>query len=159
MLTTDRPTIGREDGSAVGSSARADGSGCGLTVLIVEDSDVIRRVLALILEAEGYRVIESADGRQVAALARQQRPDVITLDLSLPDVDGRDVLRKLGTDELLREVPVVVLSAFADTLNAAERWYAADVIVKPFDLDDLLERLERAVTRRPREGNGRSRSY
>jgi DNA-binding response OmpR family regulator len=137
-----------------------DGNGRGRTVLIVEDSEVIRRVLALILEAEGYRVIESADGRQVADLVRQQRPDVVTLDLSLPDVDGRDLLRKLGTDAALREVPVIVVSAFADTLNAAERWYAADVIVKPFDLDDLLVRLERAVARhRPREGNGTSRGY
>ena len=156
MLTTDTPSLGRQ-----GRSQRAgdEGSGRGRTVLIVEDSDVIRRVLALILEAEGYRVVESADGGQVASLAHEQRPDVITLDLSLPDVDGRDVLRKLGTDAVLREVPVVVLSAFADTLSAAERWYAADVIVKPFDLDDLLERLERAVTRRPRQGNGTSRSY
>jgi DNA-binding NtrC family response regulator len=45
-------------------------------------------------------------------------------------------------------VPVIVLSAFADTLSAAERWYAADVIVKPFDLDDLLETIARTLQRR-----------
>lgn len=132
-------------------------SGTGRTVLVVEDSDVIRRVLALILEAEGYRVVESPDGRRVAALARDERPDVITLDLSLPDVDGREVLRHLGTDETLREVPVVVLSAFADALTSAERWYAADVIVKPFDLDDLLARLDRVVAPRAPERNGAGR--
>jgi CheY-like chemotaxis protein len=103
-------------------------------------------VLALILEAEGYRVVETAAGREAIGLAREQHPDLITLDLSLPDMDGRDVLRLLGADESLRSVPVVVLSAFADTLTSAERWHATDVIVKPFDLDDLLIRLERAAT-------------
>jgi CheY-like chemotaxis protein len=125
----------------------AHGSGRGRTVLVVEDSDIIRRVLTLILESEGYRVVESAGGGDAVELAREQRPDVITLDLSLPDVDGREVLRRLGADESLRSVPVVVLSAFADTLSSAERWHAADVIVKPFDLDDLLVRLERAASR------------
>src|SRR4051812_26024764 len=122
------------------------GSGRGRTVLIVEDSDVIRRVLALILEAEGYRVVESSSGEQVATLVRAERPDVITLDLSLPDVDGREVLRSLGTHQSLRTVPVVVISAFADTLTSADLAHAVDVIVKPFDLDDLLLRLDRAVS-------------
>jgi DNA-binding response OmpR family regulator len=112
----------------------------------------------LILQAEGYRVVESPDGKQVAELVREVRPDVVTLDLSLPDVDGREVLRSLGTDEALREVPVIVISAFADALSAAERWYAADVIVKPFDLDDLLARLERAASGQPRARSGVGRS-
>lgn len=133
------------------------GAGSGRTVLVVEDSDVIRRVLTLILESEGYRVVECADGRGVERLARETRPDVITLDLSLPDLDGREVLRRLGNDPTLRHVPVVVLSAFADVLSSAERWYAADVIVKPFDLDDLLERLERATSPAAREARGSGR--
>lgn len=116
------------------------------TVLMVEDSDVIRRVLTLILEAEGYRVIETADGRGVAALAREHRPDVVTLDLSLPDLDGREVLRSLRSDPSLSRVPVVVISAYADSLSSAERWLATDVIIKPFDLDDLITRLDRAVS-------------
>ena len=133
--------------SVVPEGGLSPGSGHGRKVLVVEDSEVIRRVLALILGAEGYRVVETAAGREAIGLAREQHPDLITLDLSLPDMDGRDVLRLLGADESLRSVPVVVLSAFADTLSSAERWHAADVIVKPFDLDDLLVRLERAASR------------
>jgi CheY-like chemotaxis protein len=114
-------------------------------VLVVEDSDVIRRVLRLILEAEGYTVVECSSGREAVALARSACPDVITLDLSLPDVDGRDVLYELRQIGELAQVPIVVLSAFADTLSPNERHAAADVIVKPFDLDDLLQRLDRAV--------------
>jgi CheY-like chemotaxis protein len=151
MLTTDHARTGSYRPADALKTPPPSPNGDSRTVLVVEDSDVIRRVLTLILQAEGYRVVESPDGRGVPALAREQRPDVITLDLSLPDVDGREILRNLGTDETLRAVPVVVLSAFADALSAADRWYATDVIVKPFDLDDLLTRLEQAVKGR----NGR----
>ncbi len=153
MFATDRATARRDRPTLTTVPRTTAGDGLQRTVLVVEDSDVIRRVLVLILQAEGYRVVESPDGKQVAELVRKVRPDVVTLDLSLPDVDGREVLRSLGTDEALREVPVIVVSAFADALSAAERWYAADVIVKPFDLDDLLERLERAAS-----GQSRARS-
>ena len=128
--------------------------GSGRTVLVVEDSEVIRRVLRLILEAEGYRVVESPDGLRARSLARDHRPDVITLDLSLPDVDGREVLRDLCADDSISQVPVVVISAFTEYLTGPERQRAADVIVKPFDLDDLLRRLEGAISR---AGHGRVR--
>jgi DNA-binding response OmpR family regulator len=120
------------------------------SVLVVEDSEVIRRVMSLILEGEGYAVFECPAGRDAIALARRVNPDVITLDLSLPDLDGRDLLRELRQTDDLAQVPVVILSAFADTLSAGERRQAADVIVKPFDLDDLLRRLDRVV----REAHG-----
>ena len=148
MLTMNQPTTLTTRTSPAGQArALPADSGQGRTVLIVEDSEIIRRVLGLILEAEGYQVVESADGRAVTSLARQWRPDVITLDLSLPDVDGRELLRELHADPELADLPVVVLSAYADTLTSAERWYAADVIVKPFDLDDLLARLDLVARR------------
>jgi CheY-like chemotaxis protein len=153
-MTMIKHPAGDVGGRAVPAKRPPQGSGRGRTVLIVEDSDVIRRVLALILEAEGYRVVESPSGEQVAALALGERPDLITLDLSLPDVDGRELLRSLGTDQTLRAVPVVVISAFADTLTSNDLAHAVDVIVKPFDLDDLLLRLERAVSGRATQGAG-----
>jgi len=119
------------------------------TVLVVEDSEVIRRVLKLVLEAEGYRVLECADGRRVMDLARDSQPDAITLDLCLPGVDGRELLRILHGDKTLGRVPVIVVSAFADGLSPSDRSEAADVILKPFDLDDLLERVGRAIRSRP----------
>jgi CheY-like chemotaxis protein len=116
-----------------------------LTVLVIEDSEVIRRVLALVLEAEGYRVYECPTGSRALGLAREVHPDLITLDLALPDLDGRELLHTLRTDKGTRDSPVVVLSAYADVLTSSERASAADVIVKPFDLDDLLYRLRRAI--------------
>jgi CheY-like chemotaxis protein len=115
------------------------------TVLVVEDSQVIRRVLTLLLEGEGYRVVATDRGREAVTLAREQRPDVVTLDLALADADGRETLRQLKQDPLTQHIPIVVLSAFVQALSPAERWYAADIILKPFDVDDLLRRLSRVV--------------
>ena len=126
----------------------------GPTVLVVDDSDVIRRVLSLILEGEGYRVVECPTGSAAPDLARASHPDVITLDLDLPDGDGRDVLRRIRRDGELGDVPVVIVSAYADELSSAERSDVTDVIAKPFDVDDLLDRLDRALQPQPDEGCG-----
>jgi CheY-like chemotaxis protein len=117
----------------------------GRRVLVVEDSDVIRRVLSLILQGEGYQVAQAEGGRTALALARQYRPDVVTLDLSLPDLDGREVLRLLKEDPLTRAIPVVVISANPELLTEPERSHAAQVIHKPFDVDDLLAGVSRAA--------------
>lgn len=115
------------------------------TILVVEDSDVIRRVIGLILEGAGYRVSATDRASVALDLARRDGPDAVILDLALVDGDGRDVLRRLKQDPATESIPVVVISAFSDALNSAERWYVADVIPKPFDVDDLLGRLRRAV--------------
>ena len=119
------------------------------TVLVVEDSEVIRRVMSLILEGEGYRVVATDRGQDVLALAQHERPVAVTLDLNLPDSDGRDVLRQLKGDRHTTEIPVIVVSAFAEALSADDRRRADDVIAKPFDLDDFLGRVGRAVGERP----------
>ena len=116
-----------------------------LTVLVVEDSDVIRRVISLILEGEGYHVLATDRGRDVLALAQHARPAAVTLDLNLPDSDGRDVLRQLKGDERTTEIPVIVVSAFAEALTADDRRRAEDVIAKPFDLNNFLGRVGRAI--------------
>ena len=121
------------------------------TVLVVEDSDVIRRVISLILEGEGYHVVATDRGRDALQLARHERPAAVTLDLNLPDSDGRDVLRQLKGDARTGEIPVIVVSAYAEALSADDRRRADDVIAKPFDLDDFLGRVGRAVGEREDE--------
>lgn len=108
-------------------------------VLVVEDSEVIRRVIQVILEGEGYEVVSAESGTRALALARQHSPHAVTLDLSLPDLDGLEVLRRLKADTHTRQIPVIVLSAFADVLAAPERSQATRVMTKPFDVDELLE--------------------
>ncbi|MDP8922183.1 MAG: response regulator [Chloroflexota bacterium] len=118
------------------------------TVLVVEDSDVIRRVISLILEGEGYQVLVTDRAAEALALARYEQPAAVTLDLNLPDADGRDVLRQLKGDRRTTEIPVIVVSAFAEGLSSDDRRRADDVIAKPFDLDDFLGRVGRAVGER-----------
>lgn len=127
------------------------------TVLVVEDSQVIRRILTLLLEGEGYRVVATDRGREAVKLAREQRPDVVTLDLALADADGRETLHQFKQDPMTQHIPIVVLSAFVQALSPAERWYAADIILKPFDVDDLLRRLGRVVRPDLTDARGRRR--
>jgi len=102
-------------------------------------------VLSVILEAEGYQVYECEHGQQALNAARSIRPGVITLDLALPDLDGRQLLAAFRADHVVGDIPIVVVSAYADVLTPWERQLADDVVIKPFDLDDLLGRLRRLV--------------
>lgn len=115
-------------------------------ILVVEDSEIIRRVIYVILSGEGYEVVSAVTGHQALALARKHQPNAMTLDLSLPDLDGREVLRRLKADDNTKNIPVIVLSAFSDVLVGADRRHAAKVMSKPFDLDELLGSVE-ALTR------------
>ena len=120
--------------------------------LVVDDEVQMRRLLRLNLEAAGYQTIEAADGRDALAQAAMHRPDVVILDLGLPDMDGLAVLRRLRE---WTQVPVVVLSVRegdADKVAALDAG-ADDYLTKPFSTPELLARLR--VARRhvqPDEG-------
>jgi len=118
----------------------------GATVLVVEDDDEVRGVLVRELGSRGYRVQDAADGR--AALERWEagRPDVVLLDLGLPDMDGLEVIRRIRRDAM---TPIVILSArFAERekVEALERG-ADDFVTKPFGLEELHARLRVALRR------------
>ena len=115
------------------------------TILVIEDSEPIRRILGLLLEGHGYEVVTVDSGREGVSAAQQLQPCAITLDLSLPDIDGRDVLHMLNADVRTRGVPVIVVSAYASTLSVADRASAAEVLSKPFDVDALLNSVARVV--------------
>src|SRR5688500_10214373 len=99
----------RPDASPGGGHPDAHaGSNC---ILVVEDSDEIRDLLGLVLEAEGYRVVALEDGRDVVETVRSIRPILITLDLALPGKDGWAIVRELQDDDETREIPILVISA------------------------------------------------
>lgn len=118
-------------------------------VLLVEDDGWLRPLLAELLADEGYRVIEVADGADVARLAAEQPPDAIVLDLRLPRKSGLEVLAELRANPATAEVPVLVLSGQVDELTRrilARRDQRADgVIEKPLDLSELFQQLEQVV--------------
>ena len=116
-------------------------------VLLIDDEIQIRRLLRVSLEATGYRVYEVASGQDGLALAAALRPDIIVLDLGLPDMDGMDALKRLRE---WSHTPVVVLSVRnadedkIELLNAG----ADDYVTKPFSMGELLARLRVAQRHR-----------
>jgi two-component system KDP operon response regulator KdpE len=115
-------------------------------ILIVDDDSQILRALRINLQARCYDVVTAADGAQALREARAQRPDLVVLDLGLPDIAGVDVIRGLRT---WSPAPIVVLSGRTDSRDKVEALDAGadDYVTKPFSLAELLARV-RAVTRR-----------
>ena len=115
-------------------------------ILIVDDEPQILRALRINLTARQYEVLTAADGAQALASARADRPDIVVLDLGLPDIDGVEVIANLRS---WSPVPIVVLSGRVDSRDKVDALDAGadDYVTKPFSVDELLARI-RAVTRR-----------
>jgi two-component system cell cycle response regulator DivK len=88
-------------------------SGASKTVLIVEDNELNIRLFHDLLDAHGYRTIKTRNGMDALKLAREHRPDLILMDIQLPEVSGLEVTKWLKEDEELRAIPVVAVTAFA----------------------------------------------
>lgn len=83
------------------------------TILIVEDNELNMKLFHDLLDAHGYKTIQTRNGVDALALAREHRPDLILMDIQLPEVSGLDVTKWLKEDERLRDIPVVAVTAFA----------------------------------------------
>jgi two-component system KDP operon response regulator KdpE len=115
-------------------------------VLLVDDDPQLLRALRINLTAGGYTVLTAADGRTALRAAAERRPEVVVLDLGLPDLDGTDVIAELRRSS---RVPIIVLSArtdAADKVRALDRG-ADDYVTKPFGAAELRARLRAAVRR------------
>ena len=117
-----------------------------MRILVVDDDPGLLRTLGIGLRALGHEVVLAADGRTALQAAREDDPDLLVLDLGLPDVDGVEVLRRLRT---WTTVPIIVLSARADSADKVEvlDLGADDYVTKPFGMDELAARI-RAAGRR-----------
>jgi two-component system KDP operon response regulator KdpE len=117
-------------------------------VLVVDDEPAIRRFLRTSLDAQGYRVSEAEDGQGALAEIRRSPPDILVLDLGLPDVDGFAVIRQLR--DAGSALPIIVLSSRTDERGKVEALDlgADDYVSKPFGIDELLARLRAALRHR-----------
>ncbi|HTI20782.1 MAG TPA: response regulator [Kutzneria sp.] len=115
-------------------------------VLVVDDEPQIVRALRINLSARGYQVLTAHDGASALRAAAETKPDVVVLDLGLPDLDGTDVIAGLRG---WTTVPILVLSARTDSSDKVEALDAGadDYVTKPFGMDELLARLRAAVRR------------
>jgi len=109
-------------------------------VLVVDDDSSIRRLLVLTLLRQGYQTLEACNGREALATMRAASPDIVIMDLVMPEVSGWEVLCQRAADPSLMRIPMIVVTA-SNTLKARvdvlEKQVCA-VIAKPFDLDTLL---------------------
>jgi len=111
------------------------------TVLVVDDEVQIRKMLTIFLDAANFRVEESGTGRQAVRMAASVKPDLILLDLGLPDMDGKDVITEIRQ---WSQAPIIVLSvrAIDEEIVGALNRGADDYIIKPFNADVLMARIK-----------------
>ena len=117
-------------------------------VLIVEDNDLNMKLFNDLLVAHGYRTLQSKDGNEALALARQHRPDLILMDIQLPEVSGLQVTQWLKKDDDLRSIPIIAVTAFAmkgDEERIRDGGCEA-YIAKPISIAHFLQTVERFLS-------------
>jgi CheY-like chemotaxis protein len=119
-------------------------------VLVVDDDPDVRALLRDVLQIAGFRIIEAGRVLEGVELARQRRPDVITMDLMLPDLDGFEAIRLLREQPETRDTPVVVLSAIEVESGDPRALGATVCLAKPFSSADLLKAIRSRL--RPHDG-------
>jgi CheY-like chemotaxis protein len=118
-------------------------------ILVVDDNLTIRNLVATILGEQGMEVAAASDGREALAYLERRRPDLMLLDLSMPHIDGLEVLRRIREHPTLRDLRIVMLTAAASTPRFKEvNVYQPDGYVeKPFRINDLVDQVKRALNR------------
>jgi putative two-component system response regulator len=132
------------DPAVLFGTATAQSSSAPADILIVDDNTANLQVLSGMLKEEGYRTREARSGAAALRAAQSQPPDLILLDVMMPEMDGYEVCRRLKADEGLCGVPVIFLSALADTQDKVKAFaaQAADYVTKPFQFDEVRARVE-----------------
>jgi two-component system cell cycle response regulator DivK len=125
----------------------ASKSAMASTILIVEDNELNMKLFHDLLEAHGYKTLQTRNGIDAIALARKHRPDLIVMDIQLPEVSGLDVTKWLKEDDSLRHIPIVAVTAFAmkgDEERIREGGCEA-YVSKPISVSRFLDTIRRLV--------------
>ena len=113
-------------------------------ILVVDDEDDILHFLELVLREKGYEVVTASGGHEALTKAQLERPDLVLLDIMMPQMDGWEVLKLLRVDEETSDIPVAMLSARTEAKDRVQGLQegAIDYICKPFSLQELLGKIE-----------------
>jgi CheY-like chemotaxis protein len=116
-------------------------------ILVVEDEPENRLLIGMVLSTEGYQVIPAVDGADALARMAQELPDLILLDLMMPQMNGFEVLERLRADPATVSVPVIVLTALAQErdIERAVSIGAQGYVIKPFEPDELLKHISQTL--------------
>ena len=132
-----------KEGARVVASEAMNGS--AKTVLVVEDNELNMKLFHDLLEAHGYNILQTKDGMEALRLAREHRPDLILMDIQLPEVSGLEVTKWIKEDDNLKSIPVIAVTAFAmkgDEEKIREGGCEA-YVAKPISVTNFLETVQR----------------
>lgn len=123
------------------------------TILIVEDNELNMKLFNDLLQAHGYNTLQAKDGRVVVELTRKNRPDLILMDIQLPEISGLEITKMLKADDDLRSIPVVAVTAFAMKGDEQKiRNGGCDgYIAKPISVASFLQTVSRFLEPQPAE--------
>ena len=121
------------------------------SVLIVEDNPLNMKLFSAMIAAQGYRVLQAADGLQGLDLAHRQHPDLIIMDLQLPGISGLDATRQLKADDATRDIKIIATTAYALAGDEEHIWASGcdGYMAKPIAIGDFLELVDTLMLREP----------
>ncbi|MGA2914545.1 MAG: response regulator [Sedimentisphaerales bacterium] len=117
-------------------------------ILIVDDEPDVLMLTSLRLEKHGYEILTAANGRDAFESIRNEKPDLVLLDLIIPITYGTEICRRVKNDENLRHIPIILYTAHDEVMTdeKAKKAGADDYIAKPFNAEELLNKIERLLT-------------
>ena len=122
----------------------------GKVVVCIEDEPEMIDLVKLILSRKGFKVVGAMGGREGLEAIQHEKPDLVLLDLMMPDMDGWEVYQKMKADDATKAIPVIVVTAKAQSIDKVLGLHFAmvdDYITKPFGPEDLLESVEQVLAR------------
>ncbi len=123
------------------------------TILVADDDEDLLQALDFTLSQNGYNVIQAKDGAETIVRTLELKPDIILLDIMMPDLDGFTACRELKNREDTKRIPIIMLTAKGEVedIKTAFRVGANDYVVKPFLMEQVLEKIEEFLVRRAEE--------
>ena len=118
-------------------------------ILVIDDDDSVNELIKINLELAGYNVISAKDGITGFAAAKQEQPDLIVLDVMMPDVDGYTVAKRIRENPIIKDPPIIMLTALGMLENKAKGFDIGvdDYLVKPFEIEELKMRVKALLKR------------
>jgi len=125
-------------------------------ILCIEDDEEMIDLIRLILIRRGFEVMGASSGASGLELIRNEKPDLVLLDLMMPEMDGWEVYQQIKSDEATQNIPVIIVTAKAQSIDRVLGLHIAkvdDYISKPFSPQELLDSIDSVLNRKPKIGN------